>query len=414
MTAATSTAGGALARPDLAPLVDELARRFGEGGAPATIALARLPRSSYRPLADLLGLDRLPRPSSRIRTQRLVDALGMTSLDALRAAVESLRGPLPDRRAERLASRMQRDELWSWFGREAATLAFGPDPTRLVTWVDAQRARGARGGVDVHQRRLERALAVLRALPADGVPLAAFATDLAGDPHALDRGRSLAAIVLDAVATALALPAPVTAEDARVLWEAVGVVPDPLSSTVLVLGLPGDSESPLGRWLSAAAAASHPVVLTLADLRRWPPPPLPPTARAFVVENPALVAEAAAAGWSGAILVCSSGRPTVAVVELLRRLGAAGAVLNQHADFDATGLAITGWLAERAGTTPWRMTSDDYVRAVERRCDRPPLTGAVPPTPWDRRLHDVLGDERVVVYEEDVRADLLMSMRGSC
>ena len=411
MTGATRTVGGALARPELAPLVDELARRFGEGGVPSTIGLARLPRSSYRALADLLGLDRLPRPSGRIRTQHLADALGMTSLDALRGVVEGLRGPLPDRRAERLASRLDRDELWTWLAREAATLALGGDGAGLATWVEAQRARGTRGGVAVHRRRLERALAVVRALPADGVPLAAFATDHAGDPHALDRGRSLTAIVLDAVATALALPAPVAAEDARLLWEAVGVVPDPLSSTVLTLGLPGDGDTPLGCWLSAAAAASHPVVLTLADLRRWPPPPLPPAATAFVVENPALVAEAAATGWTGAVLVCSSGRPTVAVVELLRRLGAGGAALNQHADFDPTGLAITAWLAERAGTTPWRMTSDEYLRAVGRRRDRRPLTGSVPQTPWDPRLEEVLREEGVVVYEEDVRADLLQAMR---
>jgi uncharacterized protein (TIGR02679 family) len=334
----------------------------------------------------------------------------MASPDALRSVVEGLRGPLPDRRAERLASRVDRDKLWAWLAHEAATLTFGGDTAGLAAWVEAQRVRGIRGGVDVHRRRLERALAVLRALPADGVPLAAFATDHAGDPHALDRGRSLTAIVLDAAATALALPAPVTSEDARLLWEAVGVVPDPLSSTVLVLSLPGDSDTPLGRWLSAAAAESHPVVLTLADLRRWPPRPLLSTATAFVVENPALVAEAAAAGWTGPVLVCSSGRPTVAVVELLRWLGAGGAVLNQHADFDPTGLAITRWLAQRAGTTPWRMTSDEYLRAVGRRRDRPRITASVPETPWDPRLQEALMEVGVVVYEEDVRAELLESM----
>lgn len=363
-----------------------------------------------RALADLLGLERLPRSSGRIRTQRLADSLGMASPDALRGVVEGLRGPLPDRRAERLASRLDRDELWAWLAREAGTLSLGGDGARLAAWVEGQRVRGTRGGVDVHRRRLERAVAVLRALPAEGVPLAAFATDYAGDPHALDRGRFLTAIVLDAVARALTLPAPVTSEDARLLWEAVGVVPDPLSSTVLALGLPGDSDTPLGRWVSAAAAESHAVVLTLADLRRWPPRPLPSTATAFVVENPALVAEAAAAGWTGPVLVCSSGRPTVAVVQLLRRLGAGGAVLNQHADFDATGLAITGWLTERAGTTPWRMTSDEYLRAVGRRRGRPAITGPVPQTPWDRRLHEALTEVGVVVYEEDVRAELLESM----
>lgn len=403
---------GALARPALAPLVDELARRFSDGDEPATIALARLPGSSYQALADLLGLDRLPPPSSRVGTLRLAGALGLASVEELRQEVEGLRGPLPDRRAQRQAQRVERDALWSWLAREAATLDFGGDPALLLRWAEAQRARGARGGVALHRRRLGRALAVLRALPADGAPLAAIAADHAGDPHALDHGRSLAAIVLDAVATALRLPGPASAEETRLLWEAVGVAPDPLSSTVLTLGLPGDDATPLGRWLASATAAGQPVVLTLADLRRWPPAPLAPGARAFVVENPTLVAEAALRGWSGPVLVCSSGRPTVAVAALLRGIGAAGARLYQHADFDPTGLAITGWLAERAGTTPWRMTAEEYRRAAARRADRPAITGRAPTTPWDPALQQALAETGVAVYEEDLRAELLRSMLG--
>ncbi len=65
---------------------------------------------------------------------------------------------------------------------------------------------------------------------------------------------------------------PPTAEDARLPWEAIGVVPDPLSSTVTALGLPGDP-NPLGAWLDAARAGSEPVVVALANLRRWARPP---------------------------------------------------------------------------------------------------------------------------------------------
>ena len=408
----TAAAGTGLDRPDLVPLVEELARRFGEGDVPSTIAVARLPPSSYRSLADLLGLDRVPRPSSRIRTSRLAEALGMTSLEELRAAVEARRGPLPDRRAERQARRTDRAALWSWLEREAASITLGGDPARITRWAETQRAYGLRGGLEVHRRRLERVLAVLRALPADGVPLAAFATDHAGLPHALDHGRSVAAIVLDAIASALQVPRPANAEEVRALWEAVGVAPDPLSSTVLALGLPGDDDTPLGRWLADARDAGQPVVLTLADVRRWPPPPLSPASRVFVVENPTLLAEAAASGWAGPVLVCSSGRPTVAVVALLRRLGACGAALYQHSDFDPTGLAITNWLMERAGTTPWKMTSEDYLGAVGVHQDRALVTERVPTTPWDPTLQQALEERGVAVYEEDVRADLLRSMGG--
>ena len=44
-------------------------------------------------------------------------------------------------------------------------------------------------------------------------------------------------------------------------------------------------------------------MLTLAQLRRRPFPPLPAGGVAYVVENPALLSEAASQGWTGPPLV---------------------------------------------------------------------------------------------------------------
>ncbi len=399
---------GALSRPELRPLVDALAARFGAGDAPVRVTVRGLPLPTQHAVADLLGTDRLP--GSVVRVERLVAALRLGSVAELRAAVEAVRGPLPDRRADRAAQRAARAELWDWLAGQAGTVSLGG----LDRWYAAQRALGVRGGVAAHRRRLESALAVLRTLPADGVPLAALAADQAGDPHALDHGRLLAGIVLDAIARVLDLPPPIDAESVRTLWESVGVVPDPLSSTVLALGVSGAPDTPLGRWLAEAAECGEPVVLTLASVRRWPLPPLPRGVPAYVVENPSLVAAAVAGGWSGPPLICSAGRPTIAVVTLLRQLGAAGAVRYQHADFDPAGLAITAWLAERAGTVPWRMGGGDYLAAlaaVRRGLARPRLDVPIPATPWDPALGAALARERVPIYEEDVRVALLDAMR---
>src|SRR5690606_18264116 len=100
------------------------------------------------------------------------------------------------------------------------------------------------------------------------------------------------------------------AESVRALWESVGVVPDPLSSRVLALGLEPADDSPIARWLREMSTAGEPAILTLAQLRRWPIPSLPPDGTAIVFENPSLIAEAAAQGWDGPPLICSSGRPT--------------------------------------------------------------------------------------------------------
>lgn len=149
------------------------------------------------------------------------------------------------------------------------------------------------------------------------------------------------------------------------------------------------------------------------QLQRWPIEPLVPDRAAFVVENPAVVAAAAVRGWDGPPIVCSSGRPSIAVVTILRQLGARGAPLHQHADFDAAGVGITAWLAEHAGTTPWRMTSDDYLAVETARRDRPRLRGAVPATPWDPCLAQAMADQGSAVFEEELADALLRAMSSS-
>lgn len=388
-------------------MVDELFRRFGTGGIPVSVTFRDLPEATRRALADLLGADRMPLATSRLAVRKLVAALGLASVAELRDVVERLRGPLPDRRAAREAASAARHELWSWLGQSASGLELGGAEARLASWVERQKVAGARGGVEIHRRRLALALDVLRRLPGDGIALSSLANDATGDPHALDHGRTIAGMVLDAVACAYERPEAEDAEAARSLWELVGVVPDPHSSTVFALGLPGDGRTPLGRWLLACAEAGEPVVLSLSNLRRWPVRAVAGDGRIYAVENPSVIAEASS-GWTGPPLVCTSGRPTIAAVTLLRQLASDGAVIYQHADFDPTGLAITGWLAQRAGSVPWRMTATDYLGWLS--ASAPGFGGTPPETPWDPALQVVMSQHGKVLYEEELRAELLRSM----
>jgi uncharacterized protein (TIGR02679 family) len=405
-----------LARPGLAPLLDELARRYGEGDTPLTLTLHGLSIDQRHALADLLGAAKLPRERTSLPLSKIATAVGVDSADELHRAVERLRGPIIDRRSMRLAARQERALLWEWLRAELRTIPLLPDPHVLEAWVQDLRSAGARGGVEVHRQRLQAVVAVLRSLPADGVTLAGLANDILGDSHGLDRGRSVAVMVLDALARIHGETRPVDAEAVRFAWERVGVAPDPLSSTVLILGLnpSSSSDDPVAEMLRAMWTVREPMVLTLAQLRRWPVQPLPRDAVGFVVENPSLIAEAATRRWAGPPLVCSSGRPTVAVLALLRQLGAHGATIYQHADFDPAGLAISAWLAERAGTVPWRMSEDDYHSAIgsgERT--RPPIAGPVPATPWDPTLSTAMASAGSAVYEEEVRVSLLDSIQSA-
>lgn len=402
------SASDRLGRPALTPLVSELHRRFGEG-AVSTIQLQGLTDQQRHAVADLLGSDRPVSDPVRLHLERLLRVLSLDSADDLRVVVAKIRGPIVDRAAVRLAARTERVDLWQWFEHASSGLAEVRDHQH---WLERLRLRGIRGSVDRHRQWLGRVLTVLTALPADGVTLAEFAQDTLGDPHALDAGRSMAATVLDAIMAQDAVPRSHDAESTRTQWESVGVAPDALSSSVLTLGLTGATGHPLTGLLQLSSDCSEPVVLTLAQLRRWPVPALAAERKVFVVENPSVVATAARGGWRGPPIICSSGRPTVAVVTLVRQLTAAGAPAYQHADFDPAGVAITGWLAERAGTRPWKMGAATYRSATRGQSTAGTALGPVPATPWDPALEHAMTQIGTPVYEEEIRTELIDSMRG--
>lgn len=402
-----------LDRPALTPIVEELARRLDEGrGAPTRITLRGLHDDHRSALADLLGTAKLPPADTSLEVARLLSALRLSDADELRQVILQLHGPLANRAADRAAQRDARAALWDWFTvRCRTTLVANVGPIR--EWPTQVRKEGIRGDLDTHRARLTRVFDVLTALtqvPQAGMPLATFANLTLGDSHALDHGQPLARLVVTAIADAANEPRPETAEDARTLWELVGVNPDPLSSNALTIGLAVRADHPLAPILTSHSLAAEPVILTLSQIKRWPIDPLPADRCAFVVENPAIVAAAANQAWNGPPIICSSGRPSIAVVTLLRQLGAHGAVLHQHADFDAAGLSITAWLHSRAGTTPWLMTADAYRAAISTRRDRPQLGGVLPATPWDPELADAMEKHGHAVYEEELTEHLLTAM----
>lgn len=404
-----------LGRPALAPIVEELARRLDEGrGTPTRITLRGLHEDHRTALADLLGVAKMPPADTSLEVARLLTALRLSDPNELLQVIEQLHGPIGNRTADRAAEREARAVLWDWF-MEQCRMTVVANVGPLSDWPTQVRKEGIRGDLDTHRVRLTRVFDVLSALtqvPQGGMPLATFANLTLGDSHALDHGQPLARLVVTAIADAASEPRPDSAEDARALWELVGVNPDPLSSNALSIGLGVGPDHPLGPILNTHSAVAEPVILTLSQIRRWPIDPIPPDRCVFVVENPAIIATAASQLWNGQPIICSSGRPSIAVVTLLRQLGAHGAALHQHADFDADGLSITTWLSRHAGTTPWLMTADAYRAAIAQTRDRPELGGVTRATPWDLSLADVMQHHGRVVYEEELTDQLLAGMHN--
>ncbi len=179
---------------------------------------------------------------------------------------------------------------------------------------------------------------------------------------------------------------------------------DALSTTVLVAGLRRLGDGVLARTLRMWADAGHAAAVTLEQLRDSPDPRVD-APDVWVTENPTILALAVRRfGDRCPPLVCSSGWPNSAVIRLLRALGGTGAALHYHGDFDGDGLRIAAHVMAKTGARPWRMSSADYLAALDGTHGEP---GRVSEAPWDAELARNLRDRGAAVLEEKVAGVLL-------
>lgn len=330
----------------------------------------------------------------------------------LRAAIEALTGPVPDRDAERAAS----ERAWAAAFRPIEAVA----RTRpvLSPWLEWVRSAGvlrrlARGDAEVAGGLAGQAAGVLARLPARGIPLSVLANVETGDGHALDTDRPLSALVLRAAARLGAVPEGEGAEWRRTVWASVGVLCGELTSPVLTLNLPGDTETTTGRALACWGAVGEPVHLTARQLLRDPPRLEGLRGhRVHLCENPSVIAEAAnRLGPVCAPIVCTSTHPAAAATVLLRLLGEAGAELRYHGDFDWPGITIANGIVTRFGARPWRLDADAYRRAAD--AGGLPLAGRPVTAVWDGQLTAAMREAGIKVEEERVLEDLLHDLRRS-
>lgn len=395
---------------DLRPLWTELYKRFSTGAAVSRVTLKGLDGAQRAALADLLGMDRYPAATLTVAVARLDGILlELTGADT-RTVTEALRGPIGDRARDRRERERERGALWDWF---AAHPVVTVEPA-LAGWVEDVRRRGVvNGSVPDTRALLERALNVLAALPSDGRPLQSFATDLLGDSHALDDGRRLSGLVLRAQAFRYGIEPPTDAQARRALWERSGVACDALSTTVLVAGLRPAGDGVLARTLRMWADAGHAAAVTLEQLRDSP------DLRAaapdvWATENPSILALAVQRfGDRCPPLVCSSGWPNSAVIGLLRALARSGAALHYHGDFDGDGLRIAAHVMAKTGARPWRMSSHDYLAALDGTHTAFRAPGRVSEAPWDADLARHVSAHGAAVLEEKVAEVLLEDLAGA-
>jgi uncharacterized protein (TIGR02679 family) len=431
-----------LGPPEMAWFVDRVRGRIlAAGGAPLSgVVQLNEPTAEQRAAAvRLLGRPRRTGAALRVDLAIVEQILRRGPWPAgLADAVEVLSGPVVDRSAEREREAAAWDAV-----REGLSGTIAQYP-RLAAWWDAwcrsgALKRAARAEADrtsttpspaVAADLVDRLALLFENLPASGEPLAVLAGRVVGDAHGLDASRPLGRLAATAVGVAF-LP---DAEDrvgdpsVRDAWAAGGVVLSNVASTVLCLGVPGVSlagaevASPSARSATAASleamrAARMPLLLTLDQVRSGGIRELQAGSTVHVCENPTIV-EVVAAHWARSIavadergvgspvLVCTSGQPSTAVLELLQVLTAEGAECRYHGDFDWAGLRIAQSLGVSVPWTPWRYLAADYRAAVGEGKPSRHLAGIPAESPWDPTLAVAMA-ERGLALEEEVVADLL-------
>jgi len=384
------------------------------GGAARTVSLGALSEAERRAVADLHGWRTVPQGRVRVSLAKLDESLRQSAVAAGVAEVlEALGGPLADRPAEREEAARREEQIWA---RAAGHLGIEARP-ELRTWLEELRTRGllrrmARASGVESAVLLRQAVEVAVRVPARGVPLSVLAAECTGDAHALDPGRPVAALALRMAARLAGWPqVPSGATARRRLWAEVGVLCDPLSAQVLVLGLRPAGPDRLHRQLRESAEGGEPRRLTLRELSGSEVALAPGTA-VFICENPVVVAAAAdRLGPRCAALVCVEGVPSTAALHLLRSLARGGAVLAFHADFDWAGLRIGSLLSAQLPATPWRFTAADYQAALSGLASEAvPLKGVAVRAPWDPALDGAMRASGRAVFEEQVIDPLLMDL----
>jgi len=224
--------------------------------------------------------------------------------------------------------------------------------------------------------------------PDETIDRRVLAHNITGNPHALDDGEPIAAMVI-AVLSSLGLVEQNTRT--RTTWAQIGVHFDGITGGLSMTGI-----APVGWTVPPGAPVTLPPHV-LASCT-WPSPTTPDE-RLFVTENPSVLT--ACLDNPTSRLICTSGKPSVLVVETLAALTNAGWQLHVRADFDDTGLTSVNTILDQCPTAQaWRMSAADYLQAVASGSTVPLRAALVPEASWDPQLRSQMLANGFAAFEE--------------
>lgn len=196
-----------------------------------------------------------------------------------------------------------------------------------------------------------------------------FAQRVLGDPHGLDSDTDAGRLLLRALAWKLGRAFPGDAETRALVLTRFGLLPDDVSSSVLVHGLSASlSDGSLHPGWEGFRRMNSPFYATMYDLGSIRRIFATGQSHVHVEENPAAFMariERASEESRQTCVLCTAGQPSLAAMLILDELAEGGVELRYSGDFDPEGLQMAQRLILRyAGAcVPWRMSADDYAAA---------------------------------------------------
>jgi len=404
-----------LGAPALRRVVERIARRIARDPAPpgtfdpeARVTLTDPTPEELEAYGAQTGRNLAQRKNLTLRLGDLDRILRQSGIaPGLYEAVARLRPDLVEAPVQRAAV----EQAWQDLFRRVAARLDRPD---LHAWLADLRGSGllrALADDPAHGEALmDQALRLLEPLPPGGTLVKEWAAGVLGDAHALDGTTPLNTLINRFAQGRGDLGEEVSGALRQLtLWRVLGLQPDTLSSTVLLLGLTAAPDAVTGRFLNQHATVGEPYRLSLRLLLESPPAFERP-GTVFVCENPAVVQAAAERlGPGHAPLLCTEGQPSLAAALLLESLRASGAVLRYHGDFDWAGIRIANNLMASCGARPWRMATTEYLAATGSL----PLDGQPVAATWDPDLTAAMERRGIAIHEEAVLSDLLADLPRS-
>lgn len=342
-----------------------------------------LTESERLALAGLLGESIRTRPGERLRMplKRLEEALQVQGLgETLPGALAAyFGGPIRTRQDEK----GEAEVAWVAFCARLAIYATGElalgwhDRIKAGTEGVVQRefrraeAEGATSDLESALRVVLEALSRLPILTQRPLRMPVFAQQVTGDPHGFDEWRLAGRFLRRALVTLGEndqLPKGVL-EWAEV-FRRYGLAADGISSSVASYGIcqAVRADGSVDRVVAGAAADKESLLISLRQVSSWTRLEIPNN-RLYAVENPAVfeeLLESVTVSGMETAMICTSGFPSAAALQVMDLAVEAGAQVRYSGDFDRRGLEILVGLLDRYGTSlvPWGMHPADYRDAI--------------------------------------------------